>query len=450
MKEAVKSLLLIILVGLSLLLTYQLWYGQQPAELVAEDTYERIVVEKQRPLEEVVLPAVAAVTAADGYYLLSKEDASYGRIWNEILNVLSDQDNSPISEGIPETENAAELITFYCKPALPSGQGSPWMPAYQDRIISAIRLLSDSNGLWLVIQDSNEANSLFFLINPETEALITDILNIVLESERTVYRALDDNTLQLESEMAVSVSAPLFVPAEPVILDRILLYPEEVDRDLLLKTFFVDYNLARIIEEKDGSLIFTDGEKGLRLSPVSLEYSNPRLEEGKVSFTYLDALNTSNNMLSYHGGWPRNVRVESLTSTGWGDSVSYVAQWRMHFGLYPLYTAIPTKAIFNDRGLVHYSRSLYFNDTGATVNGDQVAVAVAEWQNALAVALERFSDELPGYNATVRLEAIHPGYAVTASGSDFIGEPVWYIQLNGKRYFLRAENLSPLSEEDFR
>lgn len=261
MKEAVKSLLLIILVGLSLLLTYQLWYGQQPAELVAEDTYERIVVEKQRPLEEVVLPALAAVTSADGYYLLSKEDASYGRIWNEVLNVLSDQDNSSISEGISETENAAELITFYCKPALPSGQGSPWMPAYQDRIISAIRLISDSNGLWLVIQDSNEANSLSFLINPETEALITDILNLVLESERAVYRALDDNSLQIESEMAVSVSAPLFVPAEPVILDRILLYPEEVDRDLLLKTFFVDYNLARIIEEKDGSLIFTDGEK---------------------------------------------------------------------------------------------------------------------------------------------------------------------------------------------
>lgn len=448
MTEKIKSLLLIILVALSLLLTYQLWYGQQPAELIAEDTYERIVVEKQRPLEEVVSPAFAAVTAADGYYLLSKGEAAYDRIWNEVLTSLSDQDSSSTPEGISGTESAAPLVTFYCNPALPSGQGSPWMPAYQDRLISAIKLLSDSNGLWLVIQDSNEASSLTFLLTPETEALITDTLNVLFESERTVHQALDDNTLQSESGISISMLSPLFVPAEPLILDKILLNPEEVDRDLLLKTFFIDYNLARIIEEKDGSLIFTDGEKGLRLSSTSLEYSNPRHEEGKVTFTYLDALNSSNSLFSYHGGWQKNVRIESLTSTGWGDSVSYTAQWRMYFGLYPLYTAIPTKAIFNDRGLVHYSRSLYFGDAGATVNGDQVTVA--EWQNALVVALERFSDELPGYNATVRLEAMHPGYAVTVSGSDYIGEPVWYIQLNGKRYFLRAESLVPISEEDFR
>ncbi len=448
MTEKIKSLLLIILVGSSLLLTYQLWYGQQPAELVAEDIYERIEVEKQRPLEEVVSPAFATITVADGYYLLSKGEASYDRIWSEILNTLSDQNSSSTSEEIPETENLAALITFYCNPALPSGQGSPWLPAYQEKLISSIRLLSGSNGLWLVIQDLNEANTLNFLLTPETETLIDDTLSVVFENERTLYRVLDDVTVQSESGASVTVSVPLFVPAEPVLLGRILLYPEEVDRDLLLKTFFVDYNLARIIEEKDGSLIFTDGEKGLRLSTVSLEYSNPRLEEGKVSFTYLDALNSSNNLLSYHGGWPKNVRIESLLSTGWGDSVSYVAQWRMYFGLYPLYTAIPTKAIFNDRGLVHYSRSLYFVDADAYVNGDQAAVA--EWQNALAAALERFSDELPGYNSTVRLEAIHPGYVVTGSGNDFIGEPVWYIQLNGKRYFLRAESLAPLKEEDFR
>lgn len=448
MTEKIKSLMLILLVGSSLLLTYQLWYGQMPAELIVEDTFERIVVEKQRPLEEVVLPAYAAVTTTDGYYLLSKGEAAYDRIWNEIFSALSDQDSISTPEGVSGTESLTPLVTFFCNPALPSGQGSPWMSAYQDRIISALHLLSDSDGLWLIIQDSNEANPLVFLLTPETEALITDTLAGVFESDRTVHLALDDNALPSENGISISISSPLFVPAEKVNLSKILLYPEEIDRDLLLKTFFVDYNLARIIEEKDGSLIFTDGEKGLRLSSVSLEYSNPRLEEGKVTFTYLDALNSSSSLFSYHGGWPKNVRIESLTSTGWGDSISYVAQWRMYIGPYPLYTAIPTKAIFNDRGLVHYSRSLYLADTGVAVNGDQVTLA--EWQNALLVALERFSDELPGYNATVRLEAIHPGYAVTVSGSDFIGEPVWFIQLSGKRYFLRAESLVPLSEEDFR
>ncbi len=448
MTEKIKSLLLIILVASSLLFTYQLWYGQQPAELIAEDTYERIVVEKPRPLAEVISPAVAAVAVDRGYYLLSKGDVGYDRIWSEVLNALPDQDNIPVPEGAPEIDGATVLVTFYCNPNLPSGQGSPWLATYQDRIISAIRLISDSKGLWLVIQDSDETNALTLPLDSKTETLITDTLNLLSESERTVYQVLDNDTLQIESELPVVVPVPIFVPTEPVMLSKILLYPEEIDRDLLLKTFFVDYNLARIIEEKDGSLIFTDGEKGLRLSSVSLEYSNPRLEEGGVSFSYLDALNSSNNLLSYHGGWPKNVRIESLTSTGWGDSISYVAQWRMYSGLYPLYTAIPTKIIFNDRGMVHYSRSLYFSDAAVPANGNQIVLA--EWQKAIVSALERFSDELPGYSSTVRLEAIHPGYAVTASGNDFIGEPVWYIQLNGKRYFLRAESLAPLSEEELR
>jgi regulatory protein YycH of two-component signal transduction system YycFG len=448
MTEKIKSLLLIILVALSLLLTYKLWYGQQPAELIAEDTSERIVVELQKPLEEVVSPAFAAVTTADGYYLLSKGDPSYDKIWGEILDALSNYDNSSSPESNPELENAVDLITFFCNPVLPSGQGSPWLPAYQDRVISTIKLLSDNSGLWLAVQDLSEVSLLIFPLTSETEAIIVEALDVINDSERTIHRVLDDNSLQIDSQLSVSIASTIFVPAEPFMLSRILLYPEEVDRDLLLKTFFVDYNLARIIEEKDGSLIYTDGEKGLRLSSVSLEYSNPRLEEGRVSFTYLDALKSSNNLFSYHGGWPNNVRIESLTSTGWRGSLSYVVQWRMYFGLYPLYTSIPTKAIFNDRGLVHYSRSLYFSDTGASANSDQVAVA--EWQDALGAALERFSEELPGYNSTVRLEAIHPGYAVTVSGSNYIGEPVWYIQLNGRRYFLRSESLAPLNEEDFR
>jgi regulatory protein YycH of two-component signal transduction system YycFG len=448
MTEKIKSLLLVLLVASSLLLTYQLWYGQQPAELIAEDIYERIVVERPRPLEEVVSPAVAAVAVEGGYYLLNKGQTEYDKVWSEILDVLSDQDIIPAPEGIPETESATVLATFYCSPTLPSGQGSPWLTAHQDLLISAISLVSDDNGFWVVIQDSNQTNSLTFPLGSATETFIIATLRLVSESERTIYQALDDEALQSESEMTIAITAPLFVPAGPVNLDKILLYPEELDRDLLLKTFFVDYNLARIIEEKDGSLIFTDGEKGLRLSSVSLEFSNPRLEEGRVSFSYLDGLNSSNNLFSYHGGWPKNVRIESLTSTGWGDSISYVAQWRMYSGLYPLYTAIPTKAIFNDRGMVHYSRSLYYGDAVVPLNGDQIVLA--EWQKALAVALEKFSGELPGYIATVRLEAIHPGFVVTESGGDFIGEPVWFIQLNGRRYFLRAESLAPINEEDFR
>ncbi len=444
MVEKIKSIILIILVFSSLFLTYQLWYGQQPAELIAEDVYERIIVEKPRPLEEVFYPAYATVTVEGGYYLLNEADQEFAKIWSHINQSLQLPLNDLPDESDVISDENVTLLTLYFRPGLPTGAEVPWLKDYPGNIVYEIKLKQHNSEIFLVAENSAEEFRHISVVSDRTKNLLLEILANIYENDRDLYFLLREDMFYSSSGRGLNLPVPLFLPLKPAVMTKIVLVNEDTDRDILLKTFFVDYNLARVIEEKDGGLIYTDGEKGLRLTSESLEYSNPRLEESRVTFTYADALKNSNNLISYHGGWPEGLQLESLTSTGWVNAVSYLAQWRMFANGYPLYTLIPTKVIFNDRGLVHYSRSLYF-PADSNVSNDEIITA--EWSEALEAAVKIYEQDLPGLRTSLRLEAMHLAYAVNASGTDYYGEPVWYVQISGKSYLLKADTLTRVNEE---
>ncbi|MDW7729018.1 MAG: two-component system activity regulator YycH [Bacillota bacterium] len=445
MIEKIKSLILIILVILSLFLTYQLWYGQQPAELVAEDVYERIVVERPQPIEEVFNPAFMTIPVENGYYVLNDHEREFIDVWAFISKSLQMPADELLIESSMITGEEGRLLTLYFEPGLPTGPQMPWLKEYPEKIVQEIKIITKNNGLWLIAGDINDDLIYIESIRDEKMERLFTSLQSIYESERDLYFLLSEDMFVSANDRELILPKPVFLPIDPVSMDRILLAHEVIDRDLVLKTFFVDYNLARVIEEKDGGLIYTDGEKGLRLTPVSLEYSNPRLEDSRATLSYADALYNSNNLISYHGGWPDGLRLESLETSGWGDALSFKAQWRIYNNGYRLYTAIPTKIIFNDRGLVHYSRSLYTAQELYLAGNEAYPTAV--WHDALEAAVKLYEAELSGPGAAIRLEAMHLAYAVLLTGNDYYGEPIWYIQLNGERYLLKADTLTQIREE---
>ncbi|MDZ4133852.1 MAG: two-component system activity regulator YycH, partial [Dethiobacteria bacterium] len=149
MTEKVKSALLFFLVGLSLYLTYQLWYGEQPAVLLAEDVYERIVVEKPRPLAQVINPAVAVVAADDGLYVLREGDSDYYLLWETVSQMLQGLSQETISENQTLPEGARLLFHLNFKPALPVGAELPWMTGAFSLTVSKLELYIVDNATWL-------------------------------------------------------------------------------------------------------------------------------------------------------------------------------------------------------------------------------------------------------------------------------------------------------------
>ncbi len=445
MIEKIKSVLLFLLVGLSLFLTYQLWYGQKPAQLIAEDVYERIIVEQPRPLEEVVTPEKIVVNIEEGHYILREGNPHYIKLWETVSQIMQEVDNTSIVRDDMPDEGSQNLLTFYLKPELPVGADLPWLPEVSGSTVSVIKLNSFEDKVWLeLLEKTNDTLSL--LLSPENAEMFNGLTTDAAAENQVIYTILTADLLSAALEQDLDIMAPIYVPLETVNMKRLILRPEEIDRDLILKTFFIDYSMARIIEEKDGGLIYTDGDKGLRLTNTGFEYSTPRLKEGQATSSYPDALFNSSNVLSYHGGWSEGLRLEDLYLTGWGRAAYYTAEWQIYHHGYPLFTKKGTSAFFNDRGLIHYARYVFSPVNDSLENGEQLSTAV--WSDALQKAVNLFKAQLTEIESGLRLEAMKLGYAVTGSETAYKGDPVWFIQINGEEFFLKVDDLEPLSEEE--
>ncbi len=446
MMEKVKSALLFFLVGLSLLLTYQLWYGEKPAQLVEEDIYERILVEEPRSLENVLTPGHIVLRAEEGSYIFKKGEAKYDSLWDTLSLILQQIrfDAAMEEEALPE--DSVKVLAFYLDPVLPVGEELPWLPDAAYTEVSMIEVYSNESQKWLALAEAGSNNEIYLQLSSARAAVFSEMLEEVSLAGKTLYTVLSAEQQDQQLKSGLEISGNIYVPLEPVYMDELNLRAEDIDRSLILKTFFVDYNMARIIEEKDGGLIYTDGDKGLRLTSTGLEYSSPQKEEGQVTAAYPDALFNSSSLISYHGGWPESLRLEELNLSGWGRAVYYNAKWNMYYNGFPIFTRQPTRALFNDNGLIHYNRSIFV--PGDFTPEDREQKPVAAWNDALDAAVYLLNEQAPESGNIMRLEELCLGYAVRDLSNGYRGQPVWRIKINGKAYILDAYQLEPIRGED--
>jgi regulatory protein YycH of two-component signal transduction system YycFG len=445
MIERIKSVLLIFLVVLSLYLTYQLWYGKHPAELIVEDIYEQIEVERPRQLEQIISPSQIAVFEEEMFYLLRENESAYEVLWDELSVLLQNSDPDLDQEGSSLPPEKEPCYTYYFDPLLPVGEETPWLNSALPMLINKIEIHCFEESLWLSITEDSEEEIYLIIKEGPYEQFMETVSSINLSSKLAQVFITESLVTDLTGRQ-IRVVRPIYLSQEPVYLDDLAVRTEQLDRELLLKTFFVDYSLARIIEERDGGVIYTDGDKGLRLTYTGLLFSNPQIENGQSTFSYNTALLAGGNYLSYHGGWPVGLRLEEVKMIRRARTSYYSTEWLMYHEGLPLFTNQATRAIFNDLGLVSYTRSVF--NVVSTTDSSEKFFPAAPWTEALISALNYFEERFPGFNAELSLEAMSLGYAIAGSATSMRGVPVWFVQLNGEKFYLSAETLILLSEED--
>ncbi len=450
MQERLKSIILIVLVCSSLFLTYQLWYGQQPAELTAgEDIYERVIIEQPRPPEQIVFPETIVIPVERGYYAFREGEQLYFKLWKTLIDLLRSVlviNPEGTLSGYPE--EAPLVLSCFMKPLLPVGSESSLLPLLPASNLSRLELKKDNETYWVRLYTADEGVLIDAKFTSEQADLIKELISLAETEKRFLHFRLTGDDATSASGLKVAITGAIFLPQDQVDMVRLPVKPETINKEQLLKTFFIDYSLARSIEEKDGAVIYTDGERGLRLTTGGFEYSHPRLEEGEANQTIAEALNRSGALISYHGGWPAGLRLEKIEQARRGRSVTYSAQWRMYHLGYPLYAAKPTRIVFNDRGLIHFNRLIY-NIQALNQEHAEARVA-ATWQKALRAALAMVSAETGEQPEELKLEAFNLGYAVVAVGNELWAEPVWHLQLEGRRILMRADTLVQVQAEDLR
>ncbi len=482
MVEQLKSLLLLLLIGLSLFLTYQLWYGQKPEELVDDDVYEQVDVEAPRPLEDALVPGRIVISGEETAQLYRKGASDFEKIWDNLSVLLQDIDNnfSGDSQNAPP-EEASLCLRAYFNPLLPAGIEMPWLPGLTGGHVEKLDLYCLEESYWLAVSQA-EAEKKYLPLAEYKMNPVIDVMDELSAGRKFAYGYLgpelvmeeheeemeeitanndtdsvhfDPSSILGELELEIDIVNSIYVPLDERIMRKLNLEAESLDQENLLKTFFVDYNLARVIEERDGGQLYTDGEKGLRLTDTGFEYSYPRLEEGQTAISYSEALRSSSSLISYHGGWPANLRLENIELEGRAGTYFYKAEWKMYHNSYPLITGQPTRVSFNDLGLFHFTRYLFKPEGAPGEAADEVIlsagkdkVKVADWSEALASAVEALEERTAGTLSRVQLEDMYLCYAVTGSNTSPRGTPVWAIVINGEEIILNADDLEIINEED--
>lgn len=444
MSERGKSLLLITLVLLSLLLTYQLWFGQTPLEEMTEDAYEPIFFEEPRPLSRVVTPGWIQLHQGEEIYQFGYGASSYHTLWNWLSEVML----SEVMQMIPFAEFrlveekpgiGLPLLSLSFRPPLPTGQGSPWLKEGVQREVEEVILMREGDYYWMELKTTGGAK-VQLDISPDHGLSLQELVSSLSLDDAVPYRELNSSGLSAALGTEILVSEPLFVPAGPVQMEELVFKEEELDQELLVKTFFVDRSLVRVIAERDGSLIYTDGEKGFRLSG-GLVFSHPQLDQRPATYTYTASLHSASRLLGYYGGWPEHLRLESLKRRGKAGSIqdSVLTCWRSYYHGRPVFGDTGVIMVFNDSGMVEYKRHLYeaAYPVGAPfiVQGYQEALLTV-----LALLNEQSSVLEPG--APLVLEEMVLGYMPDPASVQPRGIPVWAIRINGIDLLINAKDLT--------
>ncbi|MDO9534040.1 MAG: two-component system activity regulator YycH [Bacillota bacterium] len=398
MLEKVKSILLILLIMMSLVLTYTLWFGRPPLQEGVVPRYEYAYFTHPLLLSEIIQPSkILFYEEENVLHLYRRGDQEYVQLWDKGLDFLDkrlEMHNAKIIskedvDGLFETFSSK--IVYLFKPYFPL-EYLMKTTMFPDLEIERAIILWEEESVYVILEGNG--NLLFPL--SRAEELYAGIIpegrnpHILLSASRTLRipaeeephipleESTDDKDIQdiqgIEEEIIVNgseedenakelhnweieVSGDIFIQEADIWAAEVILKKEEINYEQLVRAFFFDLSMARRIEERDGALYFTNGEKGLRIYPSGLlEYAAPRLERVFSNMSYGTALQKGAESQSLYGGWlPDMYLSEAIHFLG-----GYRFLWStFHEGLPLEGENTGSEMVINEQGVSYYRRSFH-------------------------------------------------------------------------------------------
>lgn len=384
MLEKVKSILLILLIFLSLVLTYMLWFGRPPLQEGVVPRYEYAYFTHPRLLPEIVQPSEIIFYEEENIiHLYRRGDKEYIHLWEKGLDFLDkrlEMHNAKIisredADGIFETFSSKLVYVF--KPYFPLEFLSK-TTVFPDLEIERAIILWEEELAYVVLEGKDN----LLLPLSRTEELYEELIpegknpHILLSASQPLKIPLEESPDHQESNQElivdesdenedeselhsweIEVSGEIFIPESDIWAAEVFLKKEEINVEQLVRAFFFDLSMARRIEERDGALYFTNGEKGLRIYPSGLvEYTAPRLERVLSNMSYGTALQKGAESQSLYGGWfPDTYLSEAIQFLG-----GYKFFWCTFHEGFPLEGEnTGSEMIINEQGVSFYHRSFH-------------------------------------------------------------------------------------------
>lgn len=456
MLERFKTVFLTFLIALSILLTYRLWFGRPPLEKGTLPRYEYAYFTEIPHPSAIILPAETIFEHDDLRYVFPRGDHNTGELWEEAQRIML-LPGKMIGTQI-EKEESGRLLTkssfkiiYKFKPQLPPEFISEEFSSIPG-LIREIIFLWDEEFLKIIVcgekdlywqypsQRGEGLQERLLSLQGQPYQLLPAVFKllkvedsgvgnwqVLAEVEDESYEAQgadngqvqggeDDNVLE---KWKIHVDENIYLPEQEIWASELSLSKEEIDRNQLIRSFFYDLSMARRIEEQDGALYYTDGERGLRLYPSGLiEYMAPGLETVKSNIPYLVSLQKGAEKQSLYGGWlPGTYLVEAEKTRG-----GYQLLWyNFHEGLFLKGKNIGSKMIVNEQGVPFYLRCFY-------LPGERVSEPrpFRPFEEALYQALKYNQESLQGKK--VVLLTLEPVYYYDENKFSNKAIPAWSVK----------------------
>lgn len=413
--EGIKSFILIILVGLSLLLTFAIWSNQADYDRMYDTNYINEVDIDLGGMElttkDILQPSHIIFKRNDEFLsFVNPQDRE--TLYRDMQSWVLYDFKTGESNGRPENKQFVEVI-------FPSP-----LPM---EIIPSILTLNEENVMpdWSFqrifisfIEDSNSLNVLFLSVDGrnQVEAIVDksdkyDMLLSYFQGEHS-----DD----LQKYLAINQEEnPIYLPKDEIEVNRVSLTTTMLEPEQLVNVLFTNPSL---VSANIGEAYFTDGQRGMRLleNGLAIEYTNP-LQSNYDRINVNELISQSLSSVNDHKGWMSSYYFESVDKTV--NEILY----RMYYNGYPVFDYANISPIiqqWRNKDLYQYYRPLFIlnNSLGQyPIKLPSGEFVVNHLQNSRNYQLSN-------------VEAIQIGYQLDESDVDSHSitlHPAWYIQYNG-------------------
>lgn len=353
--EQIKSVILLLLVTLSILLTFLNWNYQPNYKIIEETKVETKTVGESKTLQEVFLPY--RVIVSENNKLLG--DVSTNNL-NHLMWTISnwkttelkfEQNNITIEE-INNLITKNRHITLFYSVEVPFKVFQSILTFSKSEIpeSSFDRIMID----WSKLDQSNFIK-IHFVNTKENTLYSTTVFISESNFHSNVLEPLEGLTEFKEVKRNNALS--LYVPIEPVKLYRYTYYIDEVSPDKFRDVLFHDPNIVKKNNDSSDSLKYTDGMSLMTVDTNSkvFNFVNPASEK-LTDISISDLVNYSFQYINNHGGFNGDFRYVSV------NLEKHVTDYQLFMHGYPVFSSITSTHITSTWGnnqIFRYKRPFY-------------------------------------------------------------------------------------------
>ncbi|UHA75396.1 YycH family regulatory protein [Paenibacillus sp. 481] len=304
MRERIKSALLAVLVLLSLVQTFLLTYRMPNYDAIVKTPGDYIKAEPLGPeerVENLIFPKQVVLHLGDNKHTILYPDMTFydyimsrlqGRSYEGFQSVhIKDEDWTRIRE-----QN--EGVELYFDSPVPV-----------KLLQKVLRIAEDA-----VFQTENISRIVFVATQDEREVRVF----FVSENENTVYEStraditVQDVKQQVEFGRSWTpyklFNDAFYIPEKPFEMVEVSLPFDVITAEQIQRSLFFDPDVTKKISESDGSEIYTDIKRGLKVDHTQrwINYSDPTVTEGGAELA--NDVSAAVRFINQHGGWSGKYR----------------------------------------------------------------------------------------------------------------------------------------------